>query len=606
MTAQATYQIFVRDNTNNLTAMIEHFEVLTYIKRFNNYGSFSIQLNATDPAVNLLVTANYGIRIERTFAGATDVFTGQVKMIEYQGVLKNTVIISGFDDNFWYTGRCAFPVYTLPYVSTVLADAPVRFYSFGDTGSTAVDLSASAQNGTYNGTVTQQQSQIADDAALSVLLGSNGYISMPIGGMFTGNSAFTMEVWFYYTGAPAITAVLAFAGIPTTASCVYMGILTTGKPTMQLNGTNYSSTTALTIGPHVMQVGYNSTTAYMYVDNVNVANGTPGTCTVGYGSATFGCMGLGLSNFAQCRVHYGAFYNSALNVTKINNHTGVGNTRFSVSATDTQNGPVETLLKHYADFNGGPSAILERTIPNMTIETNSARGSTISWSARFEQLLLLNGSGLLQMLARMGTSELGFSVVQLANQTNLQFQVYMPTDRSTTAIFSVGLGNLADYTYISDSSSIINYVVSGGGGVGIGRYYQVGQDKPSVLNNGRFEGFVDQRSATTPVQLAQAISNALAQSRSKPTFNAAVIDTSAVAYGRDYFLGDKVSVIVNGQQVVNDLVREVQIQLTGAGGEIVTPAVGTPTNGQIISAFGLFIHPINQIAARIAQLERST
>ena len=213
---------------------------------------------------------------------------------------------------------------------------------------------------------------------------------------------------------------------------------------------------------------------------------------------------------------------------------------------------------------------------------------------------------LLQMLSRMGTSELGFRVVQLAASTVLQFQVYVPTDRSTTAIFSVGLGNLADYTYVTDSSTIANYVVTGGGGTGVGRYYQTGMDLASTLFNGRFETFIDQRSATTAVQLQQAITNALMTSRAKPTFNAAVIDTAAVAYGRDYFLGDKVSVIVNGQQVINDLVREVQVQLTGAGGEIITPAVGTPTNGEIISAFGLFSHPINQIAGRVAQLERST
>lgn len=274
--------------------------------------------------------------------------------------------------------------------------------------------------------------------------------------------------------------------------------------------------------------------------------------------------------------------------------------RFAASAYDTRTGVGETIIKQYVDYNGGPHAISYRQIPGLSIETDAARGSSVTASARFDELVTAKNDGLLQQLAIAGG--LGFRVVQIG--TALQFQVYVPTDRTNAVKFSREFGNLADYTYVIDASAVENYVLTAGGGQGTARTFSEGSDATSIATYGRFEQFVDQRQTSDATQLAQAVTANLLAGKQQLNFNGTLAETKAIQYQTDFNLGDKVSVIVGGNQLT-EVIRELHITLDTTAGETVTPVIGTPDAAQIMAAFSGISQALQQLLVRVNRLERT-
>jgi hypothetical protein len=604
----ATYTIKVRDNNNNLIGEIDAYDSLEMISRYNNTGSWALTLADNHPMAPFLATPGYGIYVLRNGAYY---FSGPVRYIDRQGIASNSLTVAGYDDMFWLASRQAYPGGFDPYPLWITFNPALRAYSFGDTsGTTAVDFSGFAQNGTYTGTVTLNQGTLIDDPAKATLLGANGWVSVPSSGLPAANTGYGLLVWFNYTGAPAATEVLAFIGTQSTASSAYMGILNTGKPTMQVKGVNTNATNALTVGVHCMYLDYDATTAKLYVDGVVVCTATPGVCTIAYGNAAFGCYGAGLSNFCSgVTIQYGAIFqghlaNASLPGSVLNGvawpivYYDLGLSLFNINVYDTQTGPAETVIKTYVNNNAGPSAVAARVIPNLSIEVDAAQGSTVTFNARFDQLLQSDMNGVLQILANAGG--VGMKVVQ--SGTGLIFKVFVPATQSA-AKFSLGLGNLGAYEYISDSQNLVNYVVVGGGGTGTARaFYQTG-DSTSIAAWGRYEGFVNGGSATAAAQLATQATSALANGASKLTFNAQFWETDGLQYVRDFNLGDKVSVTIDGA-TLTDIVREVDIVLKPNAPEVLNIGIGTPSNGQIASAMQKYQQLAAQLNTRLTFLER--
>lgn len=268
---------------------------------------------------------------------------------------------------------------------------------------------------------------------------------------------------------------------------------------------------------------------------------------------------------------------------------------------DVRTGPAETIIKQYINYNIGANASGNRQI-NITTDADLARGTNITGRARFQDLLTLSST-----LALQG-GDLGFKVVQVGN--GLQFQVFQPTDKTNNVIFSPMLGNLLDFEYM-DTNPTGNYFIAGGTGTGASRTTSEGGDPNSISIYGRYESFIDKRDTTATTELQQAIEEAIESDAIQTNLTITPIDTDSMQFGRDYNLGDQVSVVLTQPndaqgdqaelQVIQDVVRQLIITIN-PDGELVQPSIGTPDNLSR-SILGVF-RQMKKIDKRLNNLER--
>jgi hypothetical protein len=222
----------------------------------------------------------------------------------------------------------------------------------------------------------------------------------------------------------------------------------------------------------------------------------------------------------------------------------------------TITGPAETVMRQFVDQNGGASSATNRLVPGLTSGTDYAKGATVTGRSRFGNLLEIE-----QYLGML--SGLGFWVYQ--SGTSLVFDVYQPVDRRTTVRFSPELGNLGAYEW-TEGAPEVNYVYVAGQGEGTARLVIERQDSTSIAAFGRYEQFRDARDVATTSELEQRGDELITDKGSTSTLAITPIDSGLTAYGRDYRLGDIVTVTVDDVDVV-DRVREVHIRLRGDSGE---------------------------------------
>lgn len=237
---------------------------------------------------------------------------------------------------------------------------------------------------------------------------------------------------------------------------------------------------------------------------------------------------------------------------------------YTAQAYDDRSGVAETVMRGYVNDNLGPGATAARKLTALTLAADGGRGTSVRGRARFVSLLEL-----LQSLALAG-GDLGFRIVQVG--LGLEFQIYEPADRTGTAVFSSELGNLAGYTF-SRTVPVADYAYVGGGGEGTARTIVEGGDTAAIGAYGRSEVFVDRRDTTLAADLEQSRDEALVEQGATSSLSLTPINTESVAYGQEYTVGDRVSVVVEGV-TVQEVVREVVLRLD-ANGEVLTPVVGT-------------------------------
>lgn len=271
---------------------------------------------------------------------------------------------------------------------------------------------------------------------------------------------------------------------------------------------------------------------------------------------------------------------------------------FNTQDYDVRTGKAETIMKQYVDANIGVNGSPRRQI-GITSQVDAGLGKTTIGRARFQTLLEL-----LSSIALVG-GDLGFRVVQKNNA--LEFQVYQPANKSQNVVFSPGLGNLAAFEYSTEDPET-NYVVIGGGGEGKDRLLLTKIDSQSAATYGRIETFMDRRDVTDNIELFQAMDEELQEKANKYSLSITPIDTELLAFGTDYNLGDKVTVIItDSNQTANlkkitDIVREIKISFNQNGVSI-APTVGTPES---ISRKPTSIYKmINKVKKRLSNLERS-
>lgn len=218
---------------------------------------------------------------------------------------------------------------------------------------------------------------------------------------------------------------------------------------------------------------------------------------------------------------------------------------------DERTGPAETLLHEYVSANIGPMyPTSQRRIPNLIMGTNSARGAVMTKKARYQTL-----GNLLAEIAN--TARLGFRIVQRGS--NLVFETFQARDMAAEVRLDVRNKQLAGQRVATSAPTLTRAIVAGQGDLEdrqVSNYTNEAAVEAETAWGRRIERFIDQRQTEDTNEHQQAAEEALAEGGfTATTVQAVPAEDTWMQYGRDWDMGDLVTVVVDGQ--------EMQVYVTG-------------------------------------------
>lgn len=253
----------------------------------------------------------------------------------------------------------------------------------------------------------------------------------------------------------------------------------------------------------------------------------------------------------------------------------------------------ETIIRSLVNLNCGPGAITARRIEKLVLGAVAGVGSNTTISTRFEQLLdvcrtVAAGDGL------------GFRTRQDMDTNEIVFEVYAPADRTGTARFSSGLGNLRSVAAKVSAPTATNELVQGGD-TGARVYVEI--DAGTAGDWYRVEKLQDQSGTANDAngELTQAGNLALGDDGPQVTLSTVTVDTEDVQAGRDFGLSDLVTVVLPTGLEVIDHVRSITLAATPSGGELVTSVIGSQdatTNSTTVKVIRDLMRRLGRMEAR--------
>jgi hypothetical protein len=251
----------------------------------------------------------------------------------------------------------------------------------------------------------------------------------------------------------------------------------------------------------------------------------------------------------------------------------------------------ETIIRTLVNENCGPGALTARRIEQLVLDSVAGIGSSTSISTRFEALLdvcrtVASGDGL------------GFRTRQVGDE--IRFGVYAPVDRTATARFSTALGNLRSVSYALVAPLATAELVQGGDpSSATGVYVEV--DSGAASDWYRVEKLQDQSGVADDAdgELTQAGTLALGDDNPQSSLVTVTVDTVDLKAGRDYGLGDMVTVVLPTGLEVPDVVRTITLTASPDDGEVVTSVIGNQDQSTATAT----VKVIRDLMRRLARLE---
>lgn len=264
-------------------------------------------------------------------------------------------------------------------------------------------------------------------------------------------------------------------------------------------------------------------------------------------------------------------------------------------AYDVRTGVAETVMKAYVSANIGPTAPAVRKVAALTLQADSARGASVTGQARFQSLYeLLTG------LADL--SGLGFTIEQVGSA--LEFQVYQPTDRSSTIRLDLYNGRLTKSQYSYSQPLSTRAIVGGDGDDATRTFIEVTSTDSLAAETTwgrRIEVFNNETSTTDIAKLQSSGLATLAKDgKTQVSVSISPSDDQTMLFGVDWNLGDKVTCVV-GSLEVQAVVTEVGLVIA-ADGVRLGATVGEPRSLDYETQ--ILTKQANQ-ALRISKIERT-
>lgn len=238
-------------------------------------------------------------------------------------------------------------------------------------------------------------------------------------------------------------------------------------------------------------------------------------------------------------------------------------------AYDKRTGIASTVLSAYVDANIGPSAPTARRIPQLTLGTDPLAGTVVYGSARFDVL-----GELLSSLASI--DGLGFDVLQ--QDSDLEFRVYVPQDKTDVVRMDIANDTLSNTKYSYSAPGATVAIVAGQGAEELRTFKQVVTTESTAAQASwgrRIETFIDSRDTADANELDQAGIEKLAEEgMTQVSLEVTPSSDLTMEYGVDWNLGDRVTVVVDDDQL-SSIVTSVAIRIE-ADGVYVAATVGQP------------------------------
>ncbi|MFJ9895234.1 siphovirus ReqiPepy6 Gp37-like family protein [Streptomyces sp. NPDC091280] len=233
----------------------------------------------------------------------------------------------------------------------------------------------------------------------------------------------------------------------------------------------------------------------------------------------------------------------------------------------------EVIIRTLVNENCGPGALTARRIERLVLDDVAGVGGTRTLSTRFEPLLDACRTA-------AATDRLGFRTRQVGDE--IKFGVYAPADRTATARFSKGLGNLRSVSFTLGAPLATSELVMGGNDPAQAatppntRVYVEVDAIDATTNWWRVEKLIDMTGTEddSKGQLTQAAVLALGDDGPQASLATVTVDTADLRAGRDYGLGDKVTVVLPTGLQIADIVQTIRLEATPDDGEVVTTVIG--------------------------------
>jgi len=223
-------------------------------------------------------------------------------------------------------------------------------------------------------------------------------------------------------------------------------------------------------------------------------------------------------------------------------------------AYDTRTGNAETLLREYAAYNvssgDAPAGRVAGLRDFLRLEaTNKNLGSTLTKRVRFDNL-----GELMSEIAIEGGG-LGFRVVQVGEE--LEIQIYEPTDRTAFIRLDVKNGTL-DEESVEFAPPEVTRMIVAGQGEGVDRQFvdvttaeaTAAEDDWGLV----IEEFKDQRQTDILDELESAgLGELLERGYTKVAVKAVPSNDQSMVFLRDFKLGDKITIVVDGQETKTNI-----------------------------------------------------
>jgi len=267
----------------------------------------------------------------------------------------------------------------------------------------------------------------------------------------------------------------------------------------------------------------------------------------------------------------------------------------TATATDAVSAmPLETAIKHYVSRNVGSAALASRQHTLLDIATDQARGPNVSYTVKFGTGVDLNLMDIIRALIAQAATPMGVLITRNPATHRLLFDVYIPRNLAGKAWFSEDLGNLPAINFYIVDPTCTDALIQGSASF-------ISQTASATTQWNKTELFTDDSSETDANNLRTVASTALLTGARGPTMSATVSDSPYLTFGRDYGLGDIVSLEVRPGAVYSDVISSVTLTADPSQ----TPMLSVvPTVGQNANATATDTTIIGQLTQRIQALER--
>jgi Siphovirus ReqiPepy6 Gp37-like protein len=253
---------------------------------------------------------------------------------------------------------------------------------------------------------------------------------------------------------------------------------------------------------------------------------------------------------------------------------------------------LESAIKHYVSRNLGSAALASRRHSLVDIATDLARGAATSYTVKFGSGVDINLLDVVRALIAQTNTSLGISLVR--NGSRLTFDVYVPRNLTNIAWFSEDLGNLTAIDLYLTDPTCTDALVQGASAF-------IARTATARTQWNLTEQFIDDSAETDANNLATTAQTALLTGAAGPLLNATTADIPYLTYGRDYRLGDIVTVEVKTGAFYTDVITAVTL----VADPTQNPAISVvPTLGNSANATATDQTITGQLITRVKALEQ--